>query len=725
MKGKIKEVYNYLFRDELDMRHKQVNIVLLAMLLVQIPTFVTSAIIGVGVWGLLVRILFFVYIVFSIWYINTKRPQAETALLVLAVVSLLIMFPLMFILNGGINSGMPVWMMVGMISIWLILDGKACYITFAIDILEFCVLVSLEYFFPSVIQYIPSRDGQIADLAISIIFSAVMLGVLLNNLTDRYIRKSEELESAKTEAEKANQAKSDFLARVSHEIRTPINGILGMNEMILKSQVSPKVTHYAENIDSAGQTLLSLINDILDFSKIESGRLELIEGEYNTINLLCDSYNMIAIKAADKGLTLTVENNYDLPSVLYGDEIRIRQIIVNLLNNAVKYTAQGHVTLKVDYTPLEEGRILLRIAVLDTGIGIDRKDIERLYDSFARVNEKKNRTIEGTGLGLAICKQLTELMEGSINVTSELGIGSTFIVEIPQTVIDYEPVGIFTDRDNPNAKRGAVQEEELMAPDAKILVVDDIPLNLEVVQNMLQSSKAYIDTASSGIECLQKTAKMQYDLIFLDHMMPELDGVETFERIRKDRRGLNADTPVIILTANAILGAKQKYMEEGFTDYMTKPVRSADLFRMMKEYLPPELIKSSDKQAGDMMSLLEGSDYYPELDKLNFLDLRVGIENCGGTPERFLEIIRGVLEKSLLESINGCYVNNDWKNYHIQIHGTKSTLRMIGCNSLSEKAALLEKAVKEENYDYIFDNHNEFIEEYRGLLKKIKEAVGN
>ena len=393
------------------------------------------------------------------------------------------------------------------------------------------------------------------------------------------------LNEAKINADNANRAKSSFLANMSHEIRTPLNSILGLNEMILRTEKDSEIRGYAEEVKQSGAVLLSLINDILDFSKIEANKMELVSVEYNPHELLHNIKQVFEQMAAEKDLFIHIACDPSIPSVLYGDEKRIRQILSNLVSNAIKYTKEGGVTLSINCNFLSLKTVELLVEISDTGIGISDTDLSHIFDSFKRVNEGQNATVQGTGLGLTITKELVELMQGHITVESTPGKGTTFKVNIPQRIVDKKPLGTFGE-----VKPPAVTEyhESFRAPSANILVVDDVMVNLKVVEALLKRTQVKVDKATGGLQAIQMCDEKKYDCIFLDHRMPSPDGVETFKAITTD--GLNIDTPIIVLTANALSGADAEYKEIGFTDYLSKPIKSDELESMLIRYLPKEKV---------------------------------------------------------------------------------------------------------------------------------------
>lgn len=417
-------------------------------------------------------------------------------------------------------------------------------------------------------------------------FLGQVIRIMDNTEIYEYTNKLLEL---KNDAEKANRAKSIFLTNMSHEIRTPLNAIVGMDELILRESTSDKIREYAGNIREAGKVLLSIISDVLDISKIESGKLEVKTDEYEMDSLLYNVFTMISMKAEEKGLSFRMDIDEALPNYLYGDEIRLKQCMVNLLTNAVKYTKRGRVIFKVTWKPHNEEELLLQVEVKDTGIGIRQHDMEKIFRSFERVDYQKNKGIEGAGLGLNITRELVTIMGGSLEVESIYGEGSTFRFAIPQRIRDIAPVGKLKlhSLNNASPHQSAYQ---FMAPDAKILIVDDNAVNISVVRGLLKKCGVQADKALSGPECLDKVSKNYYDIILMDHMMPGMDGIETFKKIRQMKKSKCENVPCIALTANAVAGSREQYLAAGFTDYLSKPINIDELYRQLIEYLPGEII---------------------------------------------------------------------------------------------------------------------------------------
>ena len=551
---------------------------------------------------------------------------------------------------------------------------------------------------------------------LSLIVAMIVIS-LMNEQNLRLIDALQKEKRSQQEAEAANRAKSSFLANMSHEIRTPINAILGMNEMILREEKDPVIREYAGNIQSSGNSLLSIVSDVLDISKIESGKLEITSVDYEVNSLVSDCCNMVAARAKAKGLELLVECQGDVPVKLHGDETHIRQIIVNLLTNAVKYTEKGRVKLSVG-GERRDGGFLLRVCVSDTGIGISEQNLQHLFTQFQRFDLKHNRNIEGTGLGLSIVKRLCDLMSGSVSAQSTVGSGSEFTVELPQTIADKTPCGGI------NLNYSASMEHEyhhtFEAPDARILVVDDLPVNLLVIANLLKQTRICVDTAGSGRECLEKAKKNKYDLILMDHMMPELDGVQTFEALRSDGTSPNCATPVIMLTANALAGMREQYMNVGFADYISKPVRGTKLEETILRNLPQELIRpvSGIPEESTPAPCRDGlSERLPEI------NLNIALPFCCDSIELFNDMLCDFASNDRLAELQSAYAEKRWDDYQRCAHSIKSTSLSIGLTGLSERARASELALKSGCTDYAETAHESLAGDYSEILRKINEYL--
>ena len=552
-----------------------------------------------------------------------------------------------------------------------------------------------------------------------------------------------QMEKARKTADEANKAKSDFLAEMSHEIRTPINAVLGMNEMIMRESVKGEeetagkaeaetfrqISVYSGNIEEAGNNLLAIINDILDFSKIEERRMELVEGDYELSNLLSDVSNMISFRLREKGLEYRMNVDESIPDTLRGDKVRVRQIIINLLTNAVKYTEKGLIRLEVHalgdaFKPGDT--ITLQIAVRDTGIGIRQEDIPKLFTKFQRVDLQRNSTVEGTGMGLAITHSLLDMMNGSISVESVYGEGSTFTVTLPQKVVDCEPIGSVRAGEGGSRHGGHRYQESFRAPEARILVVDDTRMNIAVTVGLLQQTGIRIDTAENGPDALELARSTAYDLILMDQRMPGMDGTETLQELRKTD-GPNRETPVICMTGDAVIGAKERYISDGFTDWLPKPVTGAMLERTIVRYLPGEkvtVIRKEDGPDAEAAGAGEAKDLYALLRQAG-IDTETALGYCQRDESLYLSLLREYVRSAWEKTRNmqKYFEEENWKDYGILVHALKSTSRMIGAGKLGEKAAALEAAAKREDGAFIRQEHEGTMALYRETVKRIREAV--
>ncbi len=545
----------------------------------------------------------------------------------------------------------------------------------------------------------------LAGLAVNSLINS-HLKTVYNNISE--IQEQTEL---KQEAESASRAKSSFLANMSHEIRTPINAVLGMNEMILRESKDENILTYSRNIRGASRSLLGLINDILDFSKIEAGKLEIIPTEYAFSSMINDIVNLNRPRMEDKGLEFVLDVDKSIPEKLFGDEIRIKQVITNLLSNAAKYTDKGSVTLKITGIKAGEDVVSLHMSVKDTGIGIKREEMYKLFEAFERLDEKRNRTVEGTGLGIAITSQLLAYMDSQLQVESEYGVGSEFYFDINQHVLSWVPMGDISQALQMAAAEGEKYRESFRAPDARILVVDDAVMNLSVIKGLLKNTQIQIDTAESGFVCLECMREHDYDLVFLDHRMPRMDGIETMKKIVGLPSYWNKKVPVIALTANALSGAKEVYLNAGFTDYLAKPVDPVALENMLITYLPPEKITRVMEEKHD-----DAANLPVWLYQIEQIDPELGLAHCGNL-QVYMDTLKDYARKMPegLEEIRRLFEIEEWRGYTIKVHALKSTSALIGAMQLSRTAEDMENAGNTSNADLIRRGTPLLLENYERL----------
>ena len=598
------------------------------------------------------------------------------------------------------------------------------YLFVAVGMLGVCVAAFIQiiiYF-----QKVNLFNGVI--LAVGLIF-------LLIFSTISTIREVMYMDREKQQALLESESKGRFLANMSHEIRTPINAVLGMNAMILRESKEDHIREYALDIQNAGQTLLSLINDILDISKIESGKLDIIPVEYDFSSLIHDIMNMIDVKARDKGLALNLSLDEKMPSRLWGDDVRLRQILVNLLSNGVKYTEKGSVTLTVSAV-VQEDAADLTFRVEDTGIGIREEDMEKLFREFERIEEQRNRNIEGTGLGMSIVTRLLERMDSKLQVESEYGKGSAFYFTLRQKIMSHEPIGNLEQRIREQALTYSYQVM-FTAPEAQVLVVDDNALNRRVFRNLLKSTGIKVDEAAGGEQCLEFVREKAYDLIFLDHMMPDLDGITTLHRMREWKEYPCKDTPVIALTANAVTGAREMYLKEGFHNFLSKPVNPEKLEKLIMETIPKDKVlygegKKASFEAGAQENVKDRAEemILPDLEGIDWNYARIYCKDTDilmDTVNLFYDTIEA--EAAQLEYFAAMLGETKEReqtigDYRIKVHSMKNSAAMIGAISLAGVARMLEYAARDEKVDVLENITSIFLQEWRKMKEILKPVVG-
>ncbi len=544
----------------------------------------------------------------------------------------------------------------------------------------------------------------------------LLLFIILQQIEDL-----KQINEDKQRAIELSDAKTSFLASMSHEIRTPINSILGMNEMILRENHDTTINNYARDIRNSGRMLLSLVNDVLDFSKIESGKMEITKVDFSLSEMLSDVVKMTRERALAKSLDFELMIDEGVPDGLHSDDVRLKQVLINLINNAVKYTDKGSIWLKVSAQRTGDECELV-MSVKDEGRGIKKEEQNKLFDAFTRADINKNRNIEGTGLGLAIVKSIVDSMEGTIGVESEYLKGSEFTVRVPVEVTDETAVSAQFDT-------GGEQYEkedyicDYLAPDARVLAVDDNRTNLNIVKLFLKRTGIVPVLLNSGRKAIEQCMEEKFDLILLDHMMPDIDGIKTLEMIRNEESSLNKDTPAIVLTANAVAGSRQMYLEAGFEDYISKPIDSRLLEEMVKTYLPKERIISNgpeEKSGGERGGMMK-----EKLSVITGLDYETALTNSGGD-EEILAVVIGEITgecEERIEMMRGYLDEKNYKDYGISAHAIKGLMATIGVMGLSERAKRHEFAAKEDNIDFILEDCDGFLDEYAKLCKMLANCL--
>lgn len=608
------------------------------------------------------------------------------------------LFPIMFFKSGGYKGGMPSFYIFGILFTIFMLEGWLMFFCVWLELIIYIFTIGIAYYYPDTVIWFQSEKEIVVDVLTGVVVSSASLGVAMYLHFRIYKKQQVFLTQAREEAMEANRAKSTFLANMSHEIRTPINVMLGMNEMILRESESREVVQYAKSVEKAGNYLLSLINNILDITRIESKKLDILEEKFSLRQLVQEVCLIGAKQAEAKNLEFVVDVEETLPKYLEGDALHIKQVILNLINNAVKYTKKGKVFLEVCQ---EEKQI--SFSVKDTGIGIKKEDMEALFDMFMRADIKRHRNIEGSGLGLTIAKELCEQMGGHIQAESIYGKGSNFTVYFPLKDAGTEKIGQWK-----VVEGEPVQEKrkKFFASEAQILLVDDSEQNIQVITSLLRRTGVQLDTAASGFECIEKVRNKKYHLIFLDYMMPEMDGIETFHRLKKEVNGQSV--PVIALTADVSTGIHQHFLSEGFSDYLSKPVMWGKLEELLLQWLPAALV-SMKNGAGEDWNITEKQllDLKQKLKKWD-IELSEGLRLLSGSISQYRKLAELFVEyympnkEQLARSFERLQnTQKEIKNMTGLIHTLKSNARAVGAIELYELSFVMEKKGKIQDVNYI------------------------
>jgi signal transduction histidine kinase/DNA-binding response OmpR family regulator len=646
-----------------------------------------------------------------------------------------ILFPVVFFTTAGLDGGMSGYFVLTIVLIFLLLRGRQCVIMVVSHIAIVLGCYMTQKYYPSLVIPFTLEFQKYVDHVQTILVSGLFIGMVVKYQIRIY-------ENEKNKAEAATRAKADFLANVSHEIRTPLNAIIGLGELELGKDLETETYNNLEKIHNSGKVLLSIINDLLDISKIESGHFDLIPVDYQTASLINDTVNLNIVRIGSKPIDFHLRIDERLPSMLHGDEIRIRQVLNNLLSNAFKYTKEGKVILEIQGEEIEEegaGKsIRLVCQVADTGIGIRQEDIGRLFSVYNQVDTRSNRHIEGTGLGLSISKNLVEMMDGSITVESQYGKGSVFAVKVKQGIVDGSPLGRQTKENlesfNFNMKkrerRGYIR---IRMPYARVLVVDDVSTNLDVAKGMMLPYGLTIDCVSSGKDAIRliREAPVTYNAVFMDHMMPEMDGIEAVRIIRREIGTEYAQTvPIIALTANAIIGNDKMFLENGFQDFLTKPIDMAKLDTCLNHWVRD---RSKEADPGAAAAATEGAaaaaeSAVPETwDGTLFIegiDFAEGVKRMGNREASYLRVLGSYAANmpALLDKIRS-FNTESIKEYTITVHGVKGASYSICANETGRQAEALEMAARREDIEIILDNNPRFIRETEKLVERISRFL--
>ena len=584
-----------------------------------------------------------------------------------------------------------------------------------------------------VIRTIPLETVRDVVSLIQRLTNVLFVEFLVFVWTKRNFEDNNKLMGMIEELEKVESSKDDFVANVSHEIRTPINTICGMSEIILNEELPLNVQEKVMDIQRAGRSLMGVVSDILDFSELQSEEIQMEEESYHLSSTINDVVNMALAYKNDKKIDLVIECDPDIPSGLLGDEKKIRRVIIKLMNNAIKFTEAGCVTLSVGYRKEEYG-VNLSFSVKDTGIGIREESLEKLFTTFSQVDSSRKRQAGGLGLGLAISQALVQKMGGTITVKSKWGKGTIVRFVVPQKVVDETPIGNMHNRRFTSRIDDQIEEKqkEKLAPKKKIeasnvhvLLVDDNSMNLRVAEEMLATYGIKVTKAYSGEEALDKITSMDYDFVFMDHMMPQMDGVETLHHIRKKIGTYYQNVPIIALTANAVAGNREKLLKEGFDDFLEKPIERSVLERVLRRTLSEDKFATVRNMGlAEFKPLSESNPDWLHLLEDYGLDVKKAILYCNGKDAYYKILMGYCLEGEKTEKqLEECYQKQDWKNYTIAVHGLKSAMRSIGALKISEIAKLLEMAGKNEDVDYILEHHNQLMVEYKYLFTRLQVHV--
>ena len=671
-----------------------------AGILISLVGAVQDAFTSSDLMGTLINLLAALASLVLMWFVHTTRKYL-IGYLITSVSVFMILFAWLFLETGGMNGSIPYFFTFGIIFTLFMYKGKLLIVMETLQVTFYIGVCWFSFMHPEYVTPFGSAKKQFYDQMAGILFSSIGIGLIFLMYIWEY-RKQQKI------AEESSKAKSVLLANISHEIRTPINMLLGMNEMILRESENTQINEYAQNIDNAGQHLLFMVNQFLDLSRIDMGKEELFEENFNLLRTVQSLGAFFGKEAEKKSLEFVMDIDRSLPAYFTGDPQKLSQIISNLLSNAVKYTSKGTIVFSVHETGRTAASRILRFEVSDTGNGIAKQDQNKIFESFERADIIRNRNVEGTGLGLAISNKLAGLMGTSIKVKSQYGIGSVFWFDLAL---------------KPGRESDSYADSDgfFIAPEARLLIVDDNDMNLMVVKSLLKRTLVIIDTAGSAIECYEKYSKTEYDLVLMDYMMPETDGIEAMEHLRELDKAAGRKTPIIVLTADASPGKKEMFFQKGFDDYLLKPINSRLLEQVLSRHLPARLVTQVNNEVAATLPEETKASFTALLKKYD-ISFELALKHLSGDILQFARVSEYFIKNTSvsIERIRECIDTGDYENAAILIHSIKGNAGNVGGEDLYYSARRLERRAKDKDTEYILSALPLFIMKWERVTGGLK-----